>query len=115
MSIPLPGFVTAACSVTLFSQEGPAKTYTLQQAIGQALQANGIVQVAGMEVENQKVLRKSAWDIDKTHAGFSYGQFNSAAQDNQFTVSQGFAFPLTYIKQGQELQWLWRGRSTSRR
>jgi heavy metal efflux system protein len=99
--MPLLALFLLLVPVTLFSQEGPAKIYTLQQAIGQALQANGIVLAAGMEVENQKVLRKSAWDIDKTHAGFSYGQFNSAAQDNQFTVSQGFAFPLTYIKQGQ--------------
>ncbi len=54
-----------------------------------------------MEVESQRVLRKSAWDIEKTRAGLSYGQFNSAEQDNQYSINQGFAFPLTYIKQGQ--------------
>jgi cobalt-zinc-cadmium resistance protein CzcA len=75
------------------------KIFTLKQAIEQALTLNGTMRSSLMEIENQKVLRQSAWNIDKTNVGFQYGQFNSNARDNEFTVTQTFEFPTTYINQ----------------
>ena len=77
----------------------PVRVYTLKQAIEQALEQNGLVKTAGIEVQNQKVLRQSAWNFDNTDLGFSYGQKNSTREDNEFTISQKFAFPLTYVRQ----------------
>jgi len=79
----------------------PARLYTLQQAIERALANNGLVRSSELEIRNRETLRQAAWDFDKTSIGFSYGQISSTQQDNEFTVSQGFAFPLTYIRQDQ--------------
>lgn len=81
------------------SQALPDKIYTLKQAVEQALTLNGFMKSSLLEIENQKVLRQTAWNIDKTNVGFQYGQFNSNAQDNEFTVTQTFEFPATYINQ----------------
>ncbi|MEI6456638.1 MAG: CusA/CzcA family heavy metal efflux RND transporter [bacterium] len=81
------------------SQTPVQKVFSLKMAIDQALSLNGYMRSSLMEIENQKVLRQSAWNIDKTSVGFQYGQFNSNARDNEFTVTQTFEFPTTYINQ----------------
>jgi len=75
------------------------KVYTLKQAIDQALHLNGFMKSSLLEIENQKVLRQTAWNLEKTNIGFQYGQFNSQAMDNELTVTQTFEFPTTYINQ----------------
>jgi heavy metal efflux system protein len=85
----------------MMAQTPGVKVYTLEAAIQQALSANATVRSAGLEIENRRALRESSWDIGKTRAEFNYGQFNSASNDNLFTVSQDLAFPLTYAKQHQ--------------
>jgi len=83
------------------SQKSPMKIYTLQQAVNQALEFNGTMKSSLMEIENQKSLRQSAWNIAQTNIGFQYGQFNSFSKDNEFTVSQTLEFPTTYINQAR--------------
>jgi cobalt-zinc-cadmium resistance protein CzcA len=87
----LPGWILA--------QPPQVKTYTLEAAITRGLTENGAMRSAFLEIDHRKALRVAAWDIGKTNAGFSYGQFNSGMQDNQFSVMQELAFPLTYIHQ----------------
>lgn len=97
----LPGILTA--------QETKVKTYTLEGAISQALSANGSVKTAMLEIENRKALRQTAWDIDKTSAEYNVGRFNSARTDDEFTISQRFSFPSTYIHQDREAKEALRG------
>jgi cobalt-zinc-cadmium resistance protein CzcA len=101
---PLAVGILVLLLITPFSspaQEAPATCYTLKQATDRALTMNGIVTSSLMEVESQKKLKQSAWNIDKTNIGFQYGQFNSGFNDNEFTVSQTLEFPSTYINQGR--------------
>ena len=44
-------------------------------------------------------MRQTAWDLPKTNVGFSYGQINSGATDNEIVISQGLAFPTSYVNQ----------------
>jgi len=90
---------TAIFPVKGRSQGLHPKVYNLKQAIDRALTFNGFMRSSLLEIENQKVLRQTAWNIDKTTFGFQYGQFNSNANDNEFSVNQTFEFPSTYINQ----------------
>ena len=94
--------ILAGLACPLFTNaQTSSQVYSLQQAIDQALANNGLVRSSELEIKNQQVLRQVAWDFEKTTIGFNYGQFSSYQKDNEFTISQGFAFPLTYIRQDQ--------------
>lgn len=76
-----------------------AKPIDLKQAIQFALDSNLAVKSSTYNVDVQKALKGSAWDLPKTSIEGQYGQFNSNTKDNSFTISQSFAFPLVYINQ----------------
>jgi cobalt-zinc-cadmium resistance protein CzcA len=69
------------------------------QAVQIALDSSLAVQSSMYNVQAQKALKGSAWDLPKTSFEGQYGQFNSYTNDNSFTVSQSFAFPSVYINQ----------------
>ena len=77
------------------------KPISLKQAIQMALDSNLTVRSSTYVVDAQKALKGAAWDIPKTAVEGQYGQFNSYAKDNSFTVSQSFAFPTVYIQQNK--------------
>ncbi|MCK9203812.1 MAG: CusA/CzcA family heavy metal efflux RND transporter [Bacteroidales bacterium] len=81
--------------------QSPVRVCTLELAIGQALQRNGEIRTSLLEIESQKALRQTAWDFNKTEVDFSYGQKNSFEKDDEFSISQRFSFPLTYIDQSK--------------
>lgn len=78
-----------------------SKQINLKQAIQLALDSNLTVRSSAYSVDAQKALKGTAWDIPKTAIEGQYGQFNSYAKDNSFTVSQSFAFPTVYIQQNK--------------
>jgi cobalt-zinc-cadmium resistance protein CzcA len=78
-----------------FSNNTQAQTkaqasYTLDQAIQQALTNNGYIKSSVLQVEYQKKLKTASWEYEKTTLDYFYGQTNSFAQDNNFTISQSF-------------------------
>jgi len=77
--------------------------FTAQQAVTQALQANGTVQAAQSSLAAQQALRGTATDLGRTTVGVSYGQYNSYRQDNNFSISQTFSLPGVYRRQAQLL------------
>lgn len=81
------------------AQTPQATRMPLQKAIDVALNNNASVQASTYTVETQKALTGAAWDIPKTTIEGSYGQVNSAANDNSLTLKQSFAFPTVYIRQ----------------
>jgi cobalt-zinc-cadmium resistance protein CzcA len=84
---------------TTFANAQQAKTLNLKQAIQMALDSNLSVRSSIYSVDMQKALTGAVWDIPKTSIEGQFGQFNSYAKDNSFTVSQSFAFPTVYIDQ----------------
>ncbi len=87
----------------LFSQntaaQGKPKALNLTQAVQFAIDSNLNVQSSAYQVEFQKALKGSSWDIGKTNIDLEYGQSNSYVRDNAITVSQSFAFPTLYANQ----------------
>lgn len=74
---------------------------TLQQALQQVNDSSNLIRSAVYQVEIQRVLQHSAWDIDKTAVDFEFGQLNSKAKDNNITISQSFSFPTVYANQSK--------------
>jgi len=77
------------------------KTINLKQAVQMALDSNLSVRSSGYSVDVQKALKHASWDIPKTSIEGQFGQFNSYSKDNNFTVTQSFAFPTVYINQNK--------------
>jgi len=78
------------CVVTGYSQ---SEKLTLDRAIELALKNNVSVKAAYYEVESQKQLKKTSFDLPKTSVSLLYGQYNSyAKQDNNFTITQSIPF-----------------------
>ncbi len=75
------------------------KPLNVNEAIRLALDNNLKIKSAGYEVEAQKSLKGSAWDIPKTSIDGEYGQMNSVQRDNSVSVSQSFEFPTVYMHQ----------------
>jgi heavy metal efflux system protein len=61
---------------------------TLSQAIDIALRNNPGLRAAAFEVQAQKQLKKTAFDLPKTDVVLLYGQYNSTLNDNNITISQ---------------------------
>ncbi|HNW69703.1 MAG TPA: CusA/CzcA family heavy metal efflux RND transporter [Bacteroidales bacterium] len=97
--------IVAAFSLCLFypsstyAQNNPTTPYTLEQAVNRAIDNNGNVRSAAMNVAMNKKLVGAAWDIDKTNLEYTYGQSNSYAKDNNINVSQTIQFPTVYVYQ----------------
>jgi len=77
--------------------------FTAQQAVTQAMQANGTVQAAQSALAGQQALRGTATDLGRTTIGLSYGQYNTYRHDNNFSISQTFSLPGVYRRQAQLL------------
>lgn len=66
---------------------------TLEQAIKTGLQKNEGVQAASYNIESQKALKKTGFDLPKTNVSLLYGQYNSYSKnDNNLTVTQTIPF-----------------------
>ncbi len=72
---------------------------TLKEAIDQALENNLKIKSSALSVEAQRALKQASLDLNKTNLDFEYGQINSPARDNNFSISQSVSFPSLYINQ----------------
>jgi len=97
--ISLGGFFLLGFPNNLEAQNSTPKTYTLEQAINQALSNNRQIKSASLQVERQKKLKCGAWEYEKTGLEYAYGQSNSLAKDDNFSVSQ--SFPPLFLNAGQ--------------
>jgi len=88
-------------SANVSSQNAGSKTYSLSQAIDQALNNNTYIKIAGYETESIKKLKKTAWNFGSFNVDYSYGQSNSYKKDNNLNISQGFSFPSVYFNQNK--------------
>ncbi len=91
--------------ILLFAAMGvqAQSTISLDQALQKAQQQNLRVQAAALRTQSAKKAEGTAWELPATEALAEYGQVNSVLNDTRFSVSQGFAFPLVYVRQKQWL------------
>lgn len=71
----------------------------LEAAIDSAVKHNQRLQIANTSINYYQALQRTHLDLEKTGLDVEYGRFNSLANDNKFTVSQGIAFPSVYKHQ----------------
>jgi len=78
------------CVVSGYSQ---SEKINLDQAVQLALKNNVSIKAAYYEVESQKQLKKTSFDLPKTSVSLLYGQYNGyPKQDNNFTITQSIPF-----------------------
>lgn len=99
-------FLAALHFMSVFSAnnsfaQNPVKYFNLDQLISQAAQNNGMLKAARLQVESQKMIKRSAVDIEKTSVEFQYGQINSINNDDNISINQGFAFPTSYVSKSK--------------
>ena len=70
------------------SQSIQSPIYTIDQAIHEALVNNGAVKSATLQLEYQQKLKTASWEYQNTNLEYVYGQTNSYAKDQNFTISQ---------------------------
>ncbi len=81
------------CICLLAALQGTAQTQiTLEQAVGQARQKNLSIAAAASDVESQRQLKKTGFDLPKTSAMLMYGQYNSFRNDNNISITQSIPF-----------------------
>ncbi len=86
----LLGFTLLGFSNNVQAQNTISNTYTLDQIIKQALENNGNIKSASLQLEYQKKLKTASWEFEKTNIDYTYGQTNSYLKDNNITISQPF-------------------------
>jgi cobalt-zinc-cadmium resistance protein CzcA len=76
--------------------------------LGQALQtANGqnlSLQTAGLQIEQQRVLNRTGYDVPRTVLDYQYGQISGPLNDRSFNIIQQTALPTLYAAQRRLLQ-----------
>lgn len=75
---------------------GQSNKLTVQQAIDVALKNNAGIKTVAYDVESQRQLKKTGFDLPKTSVSLQYGQYNSFAKnDNNISITQ--SIPLTIL------------------
>ncbi|WP_258104940.1 CusA/CzcA family heavy metal efflux RND transporter [Marinoscillum sp. MHG1-6] len=76
--------------------------HTLDEAIDVAIANNPDLKVADLQLQQERALRGTSWNIPKTGISLTRGQTNSIYDnDSQWNISQSFAFPTVYSGQSQ--------------
>ncbi len=80
--------------LTLATYKGISQGHgSVEQAIAQALENNASMKASNFELESQKQLRKTSFNLPKTEITLLYGQYNSYIKnDNNITISQAIPF-----------------------
>jgi cobalt-zinc-cadmium resistance protein CzcA len=69
-------------------------SYTLEQAVSEALKNNAGLQATRWEEKHAQQLKKTAFELPKTNFLLMTGQYNGYPSDNNFTVTQTIPFML---------------------
>ncbi len=89
-------------SFSVNAQESVHQFQSLEEVIQSAVDNNPNLKVADLQTQQVEMRKGTAWDIQKTQFSWTHGQYNSIHDnDNQFNVSQQFAFPTVYVNQSK--------------
>ena len=98
----IKGLLILCLSIPLASMG--QRPVSAEEAVQQALENHPSIQAATLGVERQQTLQKSAFDLPTTSFSYGRGQFNTAAQDNQWQINQSFSLPQVYQRNGELLK-----------
>lgn len=85
--------IIITCSLSSLAGLAQSDRLTIQQAIDAALKNNLSIKSATYEVESQKQLKKTGFDLPKTNVSLLYGQYNGFPKnDNNITITQSIPF-----------------------
>ena len=112
---PVPAVATAVLLLLLgglahpaLAQNTLASTAGQPLSLGQALQAatgqNLSLQTAGLQIEQQRALNRSGYDVPRTVLDYQYGQISGPLNDQSFNIIQQTALPNVYAAQRRLLQ-----------
>ncbi|MBV6478112.1 MAG: Multidrug resistance protein MdtC [Ignavibacteria bacterium] len=82
-----------------FAQSGDTMSVDLKTALKYASDSNPALQSAQLNIESNKKMESSYFDLPKTEIEFMYGQFSSINNDNNFTITQSIPFPSVFSSQ----------------
>jgi cobalt-zinc-cadmium resistance protein CzcA len=77
---------------------------SLDQALQTATSQNLSLQTAGLQIEQQRVLSRSGYDVPRTVFDYQYGQISGPLNDHSFNIIQQTALPHMYAAQRRLLQ-----------
>ncbi|WP_020602498.1 CusA/CzcA family heavy metal efflux RND transporter [Spirosoma spitsbergense] len=103
--------VLAALGVN--AQSPAIRVVGLDQALQEAATRNARLQIGGLQVNQQRALRRSAFDYGRTTISSTLGQFNSRKFDNGLTISQIFPNPALLRRQADLADATIQGRETA--
>lgn len=90
------------------AQNTLASTAGQPLSLGQALQTatgqNLSLQTAGLQIEQQRALNRSGYDVPRTVVDYQYGQISGPLNDQSFNIIQQTALPNVYAAQRRLLQ-----------
>jgi cobalt-zinc-cadmium resistance protein CzcA len=113
---PAPAVVTAGLVLLLLgglaspalAQNTLTSTAGQPLSLGQALQTatgqNLSLQTAGLQIEQQRALSRSGYDVPRTVLDYQYGQISGPLNDQSFNIIQQTALPNVYAAQRRLLQ-----------
>ncbi|TVT42610.1 CusA/CzcA family heavy metal efflux RND transporter [Hymenobacter setariae] len=90
------------------AQNTLASTAGQPLSLGQALQTAGTqnlsLQTAGLQIEQQRALNRTGYDVPRTVLDYQYGQISGPLNDQSFNIIQQTALPTLYAAQRRLLQ-----------
>lgn len=91
------------CQAVQVDAQEVTTTYTsLDEAIQRAIANNPRLKAASLQTEQEITQKGSSWNLPNTNFSLTHGQYNSVFDDdNQFNISQNFAFPTVYSNQNK--------------
>jgi cobalt-zinc-cadmium resistance protein CzcA len=113
---PAPAVATAGLVLLLLgglaqsaqAQNTLASTAGQPLSLGQALQTatgqNLSLQTAGLQIEQQRALNRTGYDVPRTVLDYQYGQISGPLNDQSFNIIQQTALPTLYAAQRRLLQ-----------
>lgn len=89
---------------TLGPTAGQASPLSLSQALQMGLGQNLSLQTAALQLEQQRALVRTSFELPRTIVDFQYGQVSGPSNDHTFNVIQQAALPPVYAAQRRLLE-----------
>lgn len=86
-------------SASAFAQSSDTLNVDLKTALKYASENNPDLQAGRLEIESNKKMENSYFELPKTELEFVYGQFSSINKDNLFNIAQTIPFPTVFSSQ----------------
>lgn len=93
-------YICCLLPITLLAQQ----TLSWDDALQKLQDNNLLIKASAKNIESQRVLEKSAFDLGKTQFNYLGGQYNSIQIDNNVGINQTFSLPALYLAQSKNFQ-----------